>query len=33
VPQADLNQDGVIDIRDLTLLGSYFGTEGPLQWQ
>ncbi|MEZ4671670.1 MAG: carboxypeptidase regulatory-like domain-containing protein [Anaerolineae bacterium] len=30
---ADLNQDGIVDIRDLTAIGAYFGKSGPVQWQ
>jgi Carboxypeptidase regulatory-like domain len=30
---ADLNNDGVVDIRDLTVIGTYFGKAGPVSWQ
>lgn len=30
---ADLNRDGLVDIRDLTAIGAYFGQAGPLPWQ
>lgn len=33
VPEADLNRDGWIDIRDLAILGSAFGLAGPLAWE
>jgi Carboxypeptidase regulatory-like domain len=33
VAAADLNHDGLVDIRDLTTIGAYFGLSGPTQWQ
>jgi hypothetical protein len=32
IPQADLNHDGRVDVRDLTLIGVQFGKIGPLNW-
>ncbi len=32
IPQADLNHDGMVDVRDLTLIGMQFGKTGPLNW-
>ena len=31
-PEIDLNRDGAIDIRDLTILGAMFGESGPTAW-
>lgn len=33
VPGADLNHDGIVDIRDLTAIGAFFGQSGPTAWQ
>jgi hypothetical protein len=33
VPQADLNGDGVIDVRDMALIGSQYGLSGPIGWK
>lgn len=33
ITPADLNNDGVVDIRDLTAIGTYFGKAGPMPWQ
>jgi hypothetical protein len=33
VPQADLNGDGWVDIRDLAVIGAYYGRSGPVNWQ
>lgn len=33
VPNADLNHDGIVDIRDLTAIGAFFGQAGPTAWQ
>ncbi len=33
VSGADLNHDGIVDIRDLTAIGAFFGQAGPTAWQ
>jgi protocatechuate 3,4-dioxygenase beta subunit len=33
IAEADLNGDGWVDIRDLSLAGALFGTSGPLPWR
>ncbi len=33
VTEVDLNEDGWIDVRDLTLIGAAFGLSGPTPWQ
>ena len=33
IANADLNHDGIVDIRDLTAIGAFFGEAGPTAWQ
>ncbi|MCC6897060.1 MAG: carboxypeptidase regulatory-like domain-containing protein [Anaerolineae bacterium] len=33
IANADLNHDGIVDIRDLTAIGAFFGQSGPTAWQ